>query len=182
MATLDALLKEKEEAEKLAEALEIRRNAELAESRRLAEADLISSSRQRDVSPSVAGSVRSTRSRRKRSPEGQTRPKASTGGRLDVPTTQEAAARRTAAPKDALHTRHQTSSLFGHTQALFNKMQKAMFSGQGNSLLLRTVLMLCAVVYATSKKKVRERIKKLLVMAWLKTSRTVGMGIKVTYI
>jgi len=42
--------------------------------------------------------------------------------------------------------------------------------------------MLCAVVYATSKKKVRERIKRLLMVAWLKTSRTVGMGMKVTYI
>ena len=49
-------------------------------------------------------------------------------------------------------------------------------------MLLRTVLMLFAVVYATSKKKVRERIRRLLMVAWLKTSRTVGMGMKVTYI
>lgn len=91
-------------------------------------------------------------------------------------------AEREKSKEGAVAARHQASSLFGHTQALFTKMQKAMFSAQGNSLLLRTVIMLCAVVYATSKKKVRERIKRLLMVAWLKTSRTVGMGMKVTYI
>lgn len=185
VATLDALLEEKKEQEKLAAELDKQREAEM-EAARLAEAE--AHARRRDVSPSVAGSVRSSSSRRKRSPDSvRARPKSRgsvTGNRLEVPSTTagQAGKKRTATGKDAVQARHQTSSLFGHTQALFNKMQQAMFSSQGSSLMLRTVLMLCAIIYATSKKKVRERIKKLLIVAWLKTSRTVGMGMKVTYI
>ncbi|KAF8470197.1 hypothetical protein BDZ91DRAFT_720127 [Kalaharituber pfeilii] len=185
LATLDALQKEKEDAEEHARRIE----AEV-EAARLAE------SWHRDKSPSVAGSSTSTHSRRKTSPDSSRhRPKSRgsiPGGRLDVPGQRrprqvsiESTTGATSSKEDAKGTvqaRHQASSLFGHTQALFNKIQAAMFNPQGNSLLLRTVIMLCAVVYATSKKKVRERIKKLLMVAWLKTSRTVGMGMKVTYI
>lgn len=175
---MSTLLREKEEAEEHARRIEAQRDAEIESARLTAQA-------RRPVSPSVA-SMRSSSSRyRKASPSDsiRQRPKSRgsvAGSRLEVPGQRSRPEREKA--KDAVAARHQTSSLFGHTQALFNKMQKAMFSTQGNSLLLRTVIMLCAVVYATSKKKVRERIKRLLMVAWLKTSRTVGMGMKVTYI
>lgn len=184
LATLDALFGEKEEAEEHARRIEAQRDAEIESARLAAE-------NRSSVSPSVSGSIRSSSSRqRKPSPSNsiRQRPKSRgsvSGAHLEVPGQRSKGSRsaeREKSKEGAVAARHQASSLFGHTQALFTKMQKAMFSAQGNSLLLRTVIMLCAVVYATSKKKVRERIKRLLMVAWLKTSRTVGMGMKVTYI
>ncbi|RPB19534.1 hypothetical protein L211DRAFT_853177 [Terfezia boudieri ATCC MYA-4762] len=183
LATLDALFREKEEAEEHARRIEAQRDAEIESARLAAE-------NQRSVSPSVSGSIRSSSSRqRKPSPSDSVRQRPKSRGSVSgarlVPGQMGKSSRsaeREQSKEGVVAARHQASSLFGHTQALFTKMQKAMFSAQGNGLLLRTVIMLCAVVYATSKKKVRERIKRLLMVAWLKTSRTVGMGMKVTYI
>lgn len=57
-----------------------------------------------------------------------------------------------------------------------------MNTAQGRFTLLRTVIMLAMVVWMTSKRRVRERVRRLLLLAWIKTTRTVGMGMKVTYI
>jgi len=75
-----------------------------------------------------------------------------------------------------------TTSLFSTTTALLNRLQSQMYTAHGRFTLLRTVIMLAMVVWMTSKRRVRERVRRLLMLAWIKSTRTVGMGMKVTYI
>jgi len=75
-----------------------------------------------------------------------------------------------------------TASLFSTTTALLSRLQSQMYTAHGRFTLLRTVIMLAMVVWMTSKRRVRERVRRLLILAWVKTTRTVGMGMKVTYI
>jgi hypothetical protein len=48
--------------------------------------------------------------------------------------------------------------------------------------LFRTFLFLLAFALAFGRRDLRERIKRILANAWDKTRRTVGMGVKVSYI
>lgn len=79
-------------------------------------------------------------------------------------------------------TKADSKNLFATTTALLNRLQAQMNTAQGRFTLLRTVIMLAMVVWMTSKRRVRERVRRLLLLAWIKTTRTVGMGMKVTYI
>lgn len=74
------------------------------------------------------------------------------------------------------------ASLFKTTTALLNRLQAQMGTAGGRFAMLRAVIMVAVVVWMTSKKRVRERVRRLLMLAWIKTTRTVGMGMKVTYI
>lgn len=75
-----------------------------------------------------------------------------------------------------------SASLFRTTTALLNRLQAQMGTASGRFAMLRAVIMVAVVVWMTSKRRVRERVRRLLLLAWIKTTRTVGMGMKVTYI
>lgn len=75
-----------------------------------------------------------------------------------------------------------SANLFRTTTALLNRLQAQMGTASGRFAMLRAVIMVAVVVWMTSKRKVRERVRRLLMLAWIKTTRTVGMGMKVTYI
>ncbi|KAG0643555.1 hypothetical protein HOY80DRAFT_1007377 [Tuber brumale] len=181
-ATLNALQKDKEEAERYSQELEARKEAEW-EKEKQAERE----HQKRELSPST--SARPTP--RRQSVQGRTKRSKAGSVRGDSPTEEKMMRKQARTRSDdtagAISARSgskntNTTSLFSSTTALLNRLQSQMYSAHGRFMLLRTVIMLAMVVWMTSKRRVREKVRRLLMLAWIKTTRTVGMGMKVTYI
>lgn len=89
--------------------------------------------------------------------------------------------------KKALSPRPRNQSLSTRASAMLGAVQN-MFQNATQSLtqnpmaFLRTLLFLLAFALAFGRQDLRERVKRLLRMAWEKLRRTVGMGVKVSYI
>lgn len=181
-ATLDQFQKDSEDAERYTAELERQREEEWAWERKRDEDE-----RSRVASsspPSVSG--RST-SRKPAVTNGRAvKPKGgSVRGRGSPETKQRkvtAVEKVTGSRGGIAKAKTDSSTLFTTTTALLNRLQAQVGSANGRFALLRTVLMVAVVVWMTSKRRVRERVRRLLMLAWIKTTRTVGMGMKVTYI
>ncbi|CAZ82970.1 unnamed protein product [Tuber melanosporum] len=181
-ATLDALQKDKEETERYSQELEARKEAEW-EKEEQAERER----QKRELSPSI--STRPTP--RRQSVQGRAKRSKAGSVRGDSPTEEKMmrkqARTRSEDTRGAISARggstnKNTTSLFSTTTALLNRLQSQVHTARGRFMLLRTVIMLAMVVWMTSKRRVREKVRRLLMLAWIKTTRTVGMGMKVTYI
>lgn len=179
-ATLNQLQKEAEEAERYSQELAMRREAQWEYERQQDLADEAISVH--SPAPSVAGSrtgsvVASTRrtSTNTTRPQRKRKPASVNGPAKEGKVTANNGKVTATAKSDS-------RNLFATTTALLNRLQAQMNTAQGRFALLRTVIMLAMVVWMTSKRKVRERVRRLLMLAWIKTTRTVGMGMKVTYI
>jgi hypothetical protein len=76
---------------------------------------------------------------------------------------------------------------FERASSVMSAMQTVLFSTtqslRSNPLiLLRVLLFIMAFAMAFGRKDVRERLKRLFAQVWEKLRRTVGMGVKVSYI
>lgn len=187
-ATLDQLQKDSEDAERYAAELERIRQEEWAHERERAQDERIrvpssspSSVSGRTSKKPTASNGRTAKKqssvRGGNSPETKQRKKTPTAAVGEVNSNSVTTGRGGIAKGKADHT-----SLFTATTALLNRLQAQMGTAHGRFALLRTVIMVAVVVWMTSKRRVRERVRRLLMLAWIKTTRTVGMGMKVTYI
>lgn len=199
-STLDQLKKDMEAAELHSQELALQREAELAYEAALALEDspppsaarsTRSLSRRRD--PSAAGRARapSARPASARAPSavrGETSPKRG-GATAERKTKRQAsvsqnkdtaAVTRKATTVKAGQPRGQSSMIRG-LSGMLQKLQQGIV-GNGPMALLRALLMIAMVAWMGSNKKVRERIKKVIMICWVKVARTVGMGMKVTYV
>ncbi|KAF2875369.1 hypothetical protein BDV95DRAFT_539040 [Massariosphaeria phaeospora] len=87
-------------------------------------------------------------------------------------------AKKAATPPPGLYKR--ASLLFASMQAL---VTNTAYSVTANPMaLFRTLLFLLAFALAFGRRDLRERIMRVLRNAWMKIRRTVGMGVKVSYI
>jgi ABC-type dipeptide/oligopeptide/nickel transport system permease subunit len=75
-----------------------------------------------------------------------------------------------------------TSPMIAAASALVGKLQSHMAGPNGTANIFRTFLMVAMVAWVTTDRRVREKVRNFLIMCWIKLSRTVGMGMKVTYI
>ena len=75
-----------------------------------------------------------------------------------------------------------SSSLISSTSALFSKMHAYMAANNAPSSILQTIVMLAVIAWMTNNKRMRDRIRKFLLLCWIKIARTIGMGMKVTYV
>lgn len=89
--------------------------------------------------------------------------------------------------KKALSPRPRNQSVSARASAILSAAQN-MFQNATQSLtqnpmaFLRTLLFLLAFALAFGRQDLRDRVKRLLRIAWEKMRRTVGMGVKVSYI
>ena len=79
------------------------------------------------------------------------------------------------------------SSIVNRSVALIRALHKLVSNmtfrmSQNPAVLLRFVLFLMAIVAAFSRRDMRERLRRLTGSGWDKVRRTVGMGVKVSYI
>jgi hypothetical protein len=75
------------------------------------------------------------------------------------------------------------TSLYKRTAILlFSLRQSVLRMGANPVVLFRFVLFLFAMVMALARRDVRERLDRALKTSWDKVRRTVGMGVKVSYI
>ncbi|KAH7061385.1 hypothetical protein B0J12DRAFT_292222 [Macrophomina phaseolina] len=104
-----------------------------------------------------------------------------------APTSASSRTPRPGPNKKALSPRPRNQSLSTRASAMLGAIQN-MFQSATQSLtqnpmaFLRTLLFLLAFALAFGRQDLRERVKRLLRMAWEKLRRTVGMGVKVSYI
>jgi hypothetical protein len=74
------------------------------------------------------------------------------------------------------------SSLITSTTAILSRLQGHLTAPSGPFSMLQTIIMLAVIAWMTNNKKMREKIRRFLLMCWIKMIRTIGMGTKVTYI
>ncbi|KAI5821014.1 hypothetical protein BZA77DRAFT_257233 [Pyronema omphalodes] len=74
------------------------------------------------------------------------------------------------------------SSLITTTTALLSRMQQYMTRSSGPFSMLQTIIMLMVIAWMTNNKRMRDKVRRWLVLCWIKIARTVGMGMKVTYV
>jgi chemotaxis protein histidine kinase CheA len=193
--TLDSLQKDEEEREREAQRLATLQAEEQEEEQRRNEQEL----RKNHKTHSRAASVCSRTSRRRGSsvkPRGSSvKPTDRSVGAKEDPAVAEAAvkerlavvaktAKKAATPTVASRATGRAkanSSLITTTLAALSRMQTYM-TNTGPSSVLQTIVMLAVIAWMTNNKRMRERIRKFLILCWIKIARTIGMGMKVTYV
>jgi len=180
LLALHSLKEEKEDAEKREEKLRQQQQEQLEERRRESEARRLEQARQDEE-------------RRKRDEESRKQPRADTErNRVDdrsrqpkpsSTSSQSSGTRRTPAKKPPTP----PPGLYKRVGGLFAAIQKAVADSArqvtSNPLaFLRTLLFLIAFGLALGKRDLRERIMRLIRLVMDKVRRTVGMGVKVSYI
>ena len=81
----------------------------------------------------------------------------------------------------------QSNGMLAHAMHLMRALQNLIQTMAGAitanpAILYRAFLLAIAVIMAFSRHEVRERVKRRLSASWEKTRKTVGMGVKVSYI
>lgn len=185
--TLDNLQRDKEDAEIYSQELERQRDEELEWERKQLEdgqkrqLSPVSSKSSRGRSSSEAPATRiAIPARSESSSETKTRKKKlATLKSIKKPsssvTSRDSVARSVNAATNS-------SSLMATAATVLQRLQSQAMTQNGVLSLLRTFIMVAMVAWMTSNRKIRERVRKLLLLCWIKISRTVGMGMKVTYV
>jgi flagellar biosynthesis GTPase FlhF len=174
LLALHSLKEEKEDSEKREEKLRQQQQEQLEERRRESEAKRLEQARQEDE-------------RRKREEESRNMPRATDEAarkrQPPPPGSTSSGTRRTPAKKPGTS----PPGLYNRVGGLFAAINKAIADSArqmtSNPLaLLRTIFFLLAFALAFGKRDLRERIMRLIRQAVDKVRRTVGMGVKVSYI
>lgn len=175
LLALHSLKEEKEDAEKREERLRQQQQEQLEQRRRETEARRLEQSRAEDE-------------RRKREEENRRQPRGSDevlkkqSATRATPSTQSRASRPAA--KKAVSP---PPGLYRRAAALLSSLQAALantaHSMTANPMaFFRTLLFLLAFALAMGRRDIRERVMRVVRVAWEKVRRTVGMGVKVSYI
>jgi len=174
LLALHSLKEEKEDAEAREEKLRQQQQEQLEERRRETEARRLEQSRAEDE-------------RRKREEENRRQPRGSDERfrkqAPQPPSSQSSRTSRTPAKKPATPPPslvNRASSMFAVVQALIANTAHQMTANP--MALFRTFLFFVAFALAIGRRDLRERIMRVLRNAWDKVRRTVGMGVKVSYI
>jgi ribosomal protein L32E len=168
---LHSLKEEKDDAEAREEKLRQQQQEQMEERRKETEAKRLEQSRAEDE-------------RRKREEENRRQPRGSDAQFRKLPPPSQAPrtsrqpAKRPGTPPPGFYNR--ASILFANVQALIANAAHQMTANP--MALFRTFLFLLAFVLAIGRRDLRERVMRILRNAWEKVRRTVGMGVKVSYI
>jgi len=171
LLALHSLKEEKEDAEAREDKLRQQQQEQMEERRKETEAKRLEQSRAEDE-------------RRKREEENRRQPRGSDAQFRKVPLpsqtprTSRQPAKRPSTPPPGFYNR--ASIMFGNVQALIANAAHQMTANP--MALFRTFLFLLAFVLAVGRRDLRERVMRMLRNAWEKVRRTVGMGVKVSYI
>ncbi|RMZ67935.1 peroxin 26 [Pyrenophora seminiperda CCB06] len=176
LLALHSLKEEKEDTEAREEKLRQQQQEQMEERRRETEAKRLEQSRAEDE-------------RRKREEENRRQPRGSDDRlRKSMPTpqptpsqssrTSRTPAKKSITPPPGLYLR--ASTMFANLQAMIANTAHQMTANP--MAFFRTLLFLLAFGLAFGKRDLRERILRILRNAWEKIRRTVGMGVKVSYI
>jgi ribosomal protein L32E len=173
LLALHSLKEEKEDAEAREEKLRQQQQEQMEERRKETEERRLEQSRAEDE-------------RRKREEENRRQPRGS-DERLRKPPqpppsqssrTSRQPAKRPTTPPPGFYNR--ASTMFAAVQALIANTAHQMTANP--MAMFRTFFFLLAFILAIGRRDLRERIMRLLRNAWDKVRRTVGMGVKVSYI
>jgi flagellar biosynthesis GTPase FlhF len=171
LLALHSLKEEKEEAEIREAKLRQQQQEQMEQRRKESEARRLEQSRAEDE-------------RRKREEENRRQPRGSDEvfRKSHAPPassrTSRPAAKKAVSPPPSLY--HRLSAMYGSMQTVVLNTAQSMTA---NPLaFIRTLLFLLALTLALGRRDLRERIMRVLRNAWEKILRTVGMGVKVSYI
>jgi hypothetical protein len=170
LLALHSLREEKEDAEAREEKLRQQQREQMEERRRETEAARLEQSRAEDE-------------RRKREEENRRQPRGSDERFRKPPqvsptSRQQPPAKKNTTPPPGFYNR--ASTVFANVQNLISNTAHQMTANP--MALFRTFLFLLAFTLAIGRRDLRERIMRILRNAWDKVRRTVGMGVKVSYI
>lgn len=175
LLALDSLKEEKEDAEKREERLRQQQQEQLEQRRRETEARRLEQSRAEDE-------------RRKREEENRRQPRGSDevfrgkgNAPRQTPSTSSRASRpakKAVSPPPGLY--HRATALLSSMHAMVTNTAHSMTANP--MAFFRTLLFLLAFALAFGRRDLRERIMRILRTALDKVRRTIGMGVKVSYI
>lgn len=173
LLALHSLKEEKEDAEAREEKLRQQQQEQLEERRRETEAQRLEQTRAEEE-------------RREREEDTKRRPRP-TDSRLQKPsqptptparTSRQNPAKKPVTPPPSFYNR--ASTMFANVQALISNTAHQMTANP--MALFRTFLFFLAFALALGRRDLRERVLRMVRQAWEKVRRTVGMGVKVSYI
>ncbi|KAH7344346.1 hypothetical protein BKA66DRAFT_434259 [Pyrenochaeta sp. MPI-SDFR-AT-0127] len=172
LLALHSLKEEKEDAEAREEKLRQQQQEQMEERRKETEAKRLEQSRAEDE-------------RRKREEENRRQPRGSDERFRKPPQapsqssrTSRQPAKRPITPPPGFYNR--ASTMFASVQAMISNTAHQMTANP--MAFFRTILFLLAFALAFGRRDLRERILRVIRNAWDKVRRTVGMGVKVSYI
>ncbi|KAH7117802.1 hypothetical protein B0J11DRAFT_468372 [Dendryphion nanum] len=171
---LSSLKDEKEESEAREENLRQQQKEQMEQRRKESEARRLEQSRAEDE-------------RRKREEENRRQPRGSDEVFRKSPSRQAPSAASSRAARPAKKVSSPPPSLYHRASTAFASMQ-ALITNTAHSMtanpmaMFRTLLFFLAFALAFGRRDLRERIMRVLRNAWEKIRRTVGMGVKVSYI
>ncbi|KAF1961826.1 hypothetical protein CC80DRAFT_198468 [Byssothecium circinans] len=174
LLALHSLKEEKEDAEKREERLRQQQQEQMERHRKETEARRLEQSRAEDE-------------RRKREEENRRQPRGSDEVFRKGPVHRTAPSTSSRAPRPAKKAVTPPPGLYHRATAFFSLIQ-TMISNTAHSVtanpmvMFRFLLFLLAFALAFGRRDLRERIMRILRTAWEKVRRTVGMGVKVSYI
>lgn len=174
LLALHSLKEDKEDAEKREERLRQQQLEQLEQRRRETEARRLEQSRAEDE-------------RRKREEENRRQPRGSDEVSRKPVTPRQAPSTSSRASRPAKKAVGPPPGLYRRAAAMLSSMQ-AVISNTAHSMqanpmaFFRTLLFLLAFALAMGRRDLRERIMRILRNGWDKVRRTVGMGVKVSYI
>ncbi|KAI9864091.1 MAG: hypothetical protein M1813_003408 [Trichoglossum hirsutum] len=89
-------------------------------------------------------------------------------------------------PRPARASASASSSLFRRASTMLSSLQKLLFSvaqstSKNSMVLVRMLLLLVGLILMLSRSPVRDRVRRIVRVAWEKIAGTVGMGVKVSY-
>ncbi|KAJ9666985.1 hypothetical protein H2201_002818 [Coniosporium apollinis] len=108
------------------------------------------------------------------------RPKTANGGRQQTPSNKPSAPAKKKATTPPPGFYQRASSALSNMQILLRSTAQSMTASP--MAMLRTLLFLMVFFLAFGRRDLRERIRRLMRQMWEKVRRTVGMGVKVSYI
>jgi hypothetical protein len=89
-------------------------------------------------------------------------------------------------PRPARASASASSNLFRRASTMLSSLQKLLFSvaqstSKNTMVLVRMLLLLVGLILMLSRSPVRDRVRRIVRVAWEKIAGTVGMGVKVSY-
>ncbi|KAI9773583.1 MAG: hypothetical protein M1840_006857 [Geoglossum simile] len=89
-------------------------------------------------------------------------------------------------PRSAKVSTPASSSLLKRASIILSSLQKLLLSvaqstSRNSIVLMRTILLLIGLILVLSRSPVKERVRRIVGVAWQKVAGTVGMGVKVSY-
>lgn len=187
MHALENLKEEKEGTALREQALKEQRERETQEQQRRDEADRVETARKEEEKRKAAETERQQRAANSSSANGTGKPLSTNGASTAKPTSSQtpASASRPKIPKKSSRPLPPAGNLYHRATSAFSNLQQMVLQasrGMNTMAIMRLLMFIFAFLVIVARRDLRMKIRRVTGDGWDKIKRTIGMGVKVSYI